>query len=353
MFRDGLLMNNTFSRRTFGLAAASSIAVVLGACGAPAQSAPVPEGPWGDAVKAAANEGPLAFYSGLTEIQNTRLVAAFNKKYPAIKVQATRGGVEIIARVEGEMQSGSEGADVFVHADPAWYQARSNDLAPATGPASAAWPEAGWAIKGVSPVATVTPNSVFVWNTDIFPNGFKTWDDLLAPGVKGKIGLRTDAATKSAAGYLDMIETELGYDYLVKLTQQQPKSYTSVVPMTQAVASGEVGVTNASLPSMAKELKDKGAPVDYLIPNPGYAIEFASAALKKSKRPNAAAIFIDFIMTPEGQAALNGDGFGGSVGPDNVPGALDLDGIVMMDSAKLTPDVITKLDAKLAQLYKG
>lgn len=343
---------NSLSRRTFGITAAASIAAVLSACSSPGESAPAADGAWGATIKAAGNEGTLAFYSGMAEVQNTRLMAAFNKKYPALNVQATRGGGEIIARVEGEMKAGSDGADVFVHADPGWYAAHADALLPAAGPASAAWAAKAWAVKGTVPIATVSPNSVFVWNTDIFPKGFKTWNDLLDPSVKGKIGLRTDASTQSAAGYLDMMETKLGADYLVKLSKQQPKSYPSVVPMTQAVASGEVGVTNASLPSLAKELKDKGAPVDYVIPNPGYAIEFASAALKKSKRPNAAAVFIDFIMTPEGQEALNGDGFGGSEGLTNVPGALNLDGIVMMDSAKLTPDVIAKWGAKLAELYK-
>lgn len=342
----------SLTRRTFGITAAASIAAVLSACNSPAASTTPADGAWGATIKAAEGEGPVAFYSGLTEIQDTRLVAAFNAKYPAIKVQATRGGVEIIARVEGEMKAGSDGADVFVHADPSWYSNHADALIPATGPATAAWAATAWAIKGTAPIATATPNSVFVWNTDIFPNGFKTWNDLLDPSVKGKIGLRTDAATKSAAGYLDMMETNLGDEYVTRLSKQQPKSYTSVVPMTQAVASGEVGVTNASLPSMAKELKDKGAPIDYIVPNPGYAIEFASAALKKSKRPNAAAVFLDFIMTPEGQEALNGDGFGGSEGLGNVPGALSLDGVAMMDSAKLTPDVIAKLDAKLAALYK-
>ena len=173
------------------------------------------------------------------------------------------------------------------------------------------------------------------------------------PSVKDRIGLRADAASKSAAGYVDMMETRLGSEYLVKLSKQKPKSHPSIVPMTQAVASGEVGVTNSSFPSMAKDLKDKGTPIDYLVPNPGYAIEFAGAALQKSKRPNAAAVFIDFMMTPEGQEELNGDGFGASEGLPNVPGALNLDGLVMMDSAKLTPDVVARWDAKLAALFRS
>lgn len=340
------------SRRTFTTTALISMAGALSACSSPQrEAAPIPDGPWGNTIKAAASEGTLALYSGLSEVQNARLLAAFATTYPDIKVQATRGGVEIIARVEGEMSGRTDGADVFIHADPQWYIAQADAFLPATGPAAEVWDAGGWAVEGTSPIATQTPNAVFLWNTDIFPEGFKTWDDLLDPSVKGKLGMRTDAATKSAAGFFTMIEDELGEDYLVKLSQQRPKSYPSSVPLAQAVASGEIGVTNVSLPASIIELKDKGAPIDYVFPRPGYGIEFACAALKKSKRPNAAAVLMDFILTPEGQGALNGDGFGGTAGSNEVPGALDLDGMVIMDSPSLTPTVIQNLDNKLAALF--
>ena len=113
------------------------------------------------------------------DIQNTRLVTAFNKTYPNIRVEVTRCGAEIIPRVEGEIKSRSEGADVFSHADPSWYVAQADKLLPAAGPASAGWAAKAWAVAGKSPLATGTPSSVFVRNTDIFPKGLKTWDDLL------------------------------------------------------------------------------------------------------------------------------------------------------------------------------
>lgn len=328
-----------------------ALASTLSACQGSSSTAGLEEGSWDAVVEAASKEGSVSFYSGMAEIQNQRLVEAFNAEHPDITVRTQRGAGEMTARVESEMSTGTRGADVFVLADTNWFVDRPEDFLPLDGPATESWKPEGWITDETSIVVNTTPNSIFVWNTEIFPAGFETWDDLLAPEVSGKIGLRTDV-TKSVAGYLEMMESELGEDYLVALGAQKPKVYSSVVPMTQAVASGEVGVTNASLPSTVYELKQNGAPIESSIPDPGYAMEFGMAVLKNASSPNAAAVFADFAMSPEGQAAVNGDGFGDSVGLDDVPGALDLEGFAMMDSSKYTPDALTEWDLKLERYYQ-
>lgn len=342
------MMKHLFTKMATGLATLGLLGM-LTACGN-ADAATLNTGSWDETVAAAEEEGSVTFYSGLSEIQNTRLIEAFNEAHPEIKVNTQRGSGELVPRVESEMSAGTTGADVFALGDTAWYKNKDEELLPLNGPARENWKSEGWANEGSAPIVNATPNAIFVWNTDIFPEGFSDWDDLLAPKVKGKIGLRTDV-TKSVAGYLDMMETELGADYLEKIGAQDPKVYTSVVPMTQSVASGEIGVTNASLPSTVFELQQNGAPIESHVPTPGYAFEFGMAALKNASNPNAAVVFTDFAMSAEGQAALNGDGFGASQGLDNVPGALDLSGSTMMESDKYTPEVIAEWDKKLAEIY--
>lgn len=341
-------MKSAFQKISIGLIVASLLGA-LTSCGSSA-SGELAGDSWNDVVSSANEEGELSFYSGMAEAQNTSLVEAFNKKYPDISVKTQRGGGEMTPRVESEISAGAQGADVFVLGDTTWFKSRGESFLPVNGPSTENWKAEGWANERLSPIITATPNAIFVWNTDIFPNGFKEWDDLLVPEVKGKIGLRTDV-TKSVAGYLDMMLTELGEDYLVDLGAQAPKVYPSVVPMTQAVASGEIGVTNASLPSTVYELQQSGAPIDSVVPDPGYAFEFGMAALKNARNPNAAAVFADFAISPEGQAAINKNGFGASQGLDNISGSLDLSGSTMMDSSKYTPEAIEEWDKKLAAYY--
>jgi iron(III) transport system substrate-binding protein len=345
-------MRSLFTKVITGTVALG-LAGTLVSCGGNQASGELASDSWDEVVAAAKEEGKVNFYTGMAEIQNTRLVKAFNAQYPEIVVNVQRGAGEMTPRVESEMSSGTPGADVFALADPNWFKQKGEEsFLPVSGPATTDWSSDGWAREGLAPVVTATPNAIFVWNTDIFPDGFKDWDDFLAPQVKGKIGLRTDV-TKSVAGYLDMMETSLGEGYLRSLGKQAPKVYPSVVPMTQAVASGEVGVTNASLPPTVYELKQNGAPIESFVPNnPGYAMEFGIAPLTNSRNPNAAALFTDFSISEKGQEAVNGDGFGASMGLDDISGALDLSGSTMMDSSKYDAASIDEWNAKLKEYYK-
>ena len=48
----------------------------------------------------------------------TKLLAAFNKQYPAVKVETYRSGTEeVIAKVQAENQAGKIQADVILVAD--------------------------------------------------------------------------------------------------------------------------------------------------------------------------------------------------------------------------------------------
>lgn len=323
---------------------------VLTACGSGGtEAAEVVDGPWEDVVAAAKKEGRVNLYSVAPPIQNDRIVAAFNKLYPDIKVSVTRGAGELPARVESEIKSGSEGADVFIYSDPSLFTKLSDHLLEVNGPSVEGWSDDFWAVEGKAIIPTKYPWTMFVWNTKIFPNGIKTWDDLLDPAVKGKLALRNDLTT-SIAGVLDFQERRLGPDYLKALAKQEPKFYTSAVPMNQAVASGEVGVTNLSTPSIVKDLQQQGAPIDFAMPDPGFAIMWGAAALDNSRRPNAARVFLDFLMSPAGQEAINGDGFG-AAGREGIPGSLDLTGWEFLDSAKFTPEVMNEMKAKFAEYF--
>lgn len=343
-------MKKTPMKTATSVLAAMSLAV-LAACGSGGEAAEVVDGPWEDVVAAAEDEGKVNLYSVAPPVQNDALVAAFNEKYPDIDISVTRGAGELPGRVESEIRAESDGADVFIYTDPAFFSNIADDLLDVDGPNVEGWSDDFWAEEGKAIVPTKYPWTMLVWNTEIFPEGFKTWDDLLAPKVKGKLATRGDLTTSMAAT-LDFMEAELGGDYLTKLAQQNPKFYTSAVPMGQAVASGEAGVTNISTPSIAQDLIDQGAPVEFGYAEPGFAIMWGAAAIKTSKRPNAARVFLDFVMSDEGQAAINTNGFGAG-GREGIKGALELDGWEFFDSTKYTPEVMNETQAKFDKYFRN
>ncbi|RYE42204.1 MAG: extracellular solute-binding protein [Hyphomicrobiales bacterium] len=322
---------------------------VLSGCGGGDKAAAVVDGPWENVVSAARDEGHVNLYSVAPPIQNDRLIEAFNKAYPDIEVTVTRGVAELPGRVQSEIRSESDGADVFLYSDPQFFVDIADDLLEIDGPNVEGWADDYWAEKGKAIIPTKYPWTMFVWNTKIFPDGFKDWEDLLTPEVKGKLAMRNDV-TASMAATQEFLETELGSDYLVNLGRQSPKFYSSAVPMSQAVASGEAGVTLVSTPSIVQDLQNQGAPIDFAFPDPGFAIMWGGGAPATSRRPNAARVFLDFVMSEDGQSALNAGGLGAS-GRENVNDVLDLDGWEFFDSAQYDPEKMNAVKGKFEDYF--
>lgn len=341
--------------RRLALATTALALVTTAACGGDDASDAKPpttgDAEWDAVVEAAYEEGRVNVYNAASEQQNKRLTEAFKEKYPGIKLSITRGATELPERVSAQLNSGSDGADVLMYSDPHWFVEHADDLAPVEGPSVDGWKEDWWAVPDKAIQVTALPWSMIVWNTDKFPDGFTTYDDLLDPSVKGKLGTRSEVSP-SVAGYLEHLETELGTDHLEGIADQGPKFYPSGVPLMQAVGSGEIGVANLGVPATIAELQANGAPIDFTFAEPGFAYTHGAAAFREAKRPHAGRVFIDFVMSEEGQAAYNGDGQGGA-GRDGVDGALDMEDYAMLDTEKFTrPEVLAEWNRKFDRYFK-
>jgi iron(III) transport system substrate-binding protein len=303
---------------------------------------------WNDVLQRAQREGKVTLYSVAPPDQGQRLVDAFQKQYPGIKVSIVRGAGELIPRIGAERANGVDGADVFLYSDPLWFKQNAEHLLELNSPAAKTFPAKYWAVPGKSPLASFPPMGMLVWNKTKVPGGLKSYADLLNPAYKERIGTREDM-TAVLAAFLDWQEQTFGAEYLQKLGTQKPKYYASVVPLTQAVAAGEVWIANTSVPSVAKDLINQGAPIDFVIPSPSFAISWAAGALSSSKRPNAARVFANFLMTDEGQRALNGNGDAGS--PLDVQGALRMSDLTVIDISKYTSEKREEWRKKFKQYF--
>lgn len=340
-------MNRT-ALRTLTLAVA--VALSLTSCGGQTASDEERETSadpaWQSVLDGAYAEGELSLYNAASEVQNERMMDAWEERYPQIDLRITRGGSELPARVGAELGAGTKGADAFIWSDPEWFQENVDKLSDlSSAPSVTEWNDDFWAVEDKAVIATRLPWTMIVWNTDKFPNGFENYEDLLAPEVKGQLGSRSQV-TVSIAGYLKFMEDQYGDKYMKELAKQNPKFYTSAVPLMQAVASGEIGVSNVGVPATVLDLQKVGAPIDYAYIDPGFAFEHAGGALKDAAHPNAAVLFMNWFMSEEGQQAYNGDGLGGA-GRSDVEGALTVaDSYTMLDSSKFPPEEIARWEAK-------
>jgi iron(III) transport system substrate-binding protein len=297
---------------------------------------------WEAVQERAAAEGRLTVYTVAPPAQNERLLEAFNVKYPDIQVNLVRGSAELPQRVSAEIQSNSDGADVLISSEPEWFSNHEDGLREIGSASSSAWPADAWMLPDTAPILALVPFGIVTWNTQAVPAGLSDWDDLLSPKLNGRIGA-INVFNAVQAGFVDAMIEEKGTAFIEDFAGQNPKFYDSMVPAMQAVASGELYASWQGVLPTVLELQGQGAPIDYALPDPTYVIPYTGAALEKSLRPNAARVFMDFLMSAEGQAALNGAGYAGSPLPD-VAGVVDLpESAVVFDYKTYSPDVVADL----------
>lgn len=330
------------------LAAALAAALLAGPVFAQTAAGPA----WANVMAAAKKEGKVVLYSATPPSLGNRIVAGFKKVYPDIAIEFTRGpSGELLTKVGQEQASGIDGADVFISTEVEWFRGRAKEgklLKPA-GPELAAWP-AKYIREGAVITAGLEPFTI-TYNTKLVTSNPPTsYADMLRPEFKGRLGTSELAATTLIAWY-DWLEKTQGKDYLQKLRAQNPKLYNGTTPLAQSLAAGEIAVGAFGNITAFKPLMDQGAPIKFVIPNPGLGFEYAMGGLGWSKRPNATLVFMDYVMSRDGQTAWHGTGEGASPRSD-VPGSIPIADVTAWDTSAYPPDVVNKYRAYWTGIFK-
>jgi iron(III) transport system substrate-binding protein len=335
-------VNGTLSRRSVlrGIAAlggASAAGAVLAACGAgpaPGTGGATGEpgsGSWSEVVAKANEEGSVTMYYSFTDQQFGELQKAFEKQYPDITLEGSRqlGSTGAFEKLETERTTGVDGADVFSNGGQAWIRQQiaqdpGRFLSPLVGPNVAKLDrQFVYEDRVIIPLVTTI---VFGRNTNVVPDAVTTYEQLLQPQFKGsKIGLPDYAPNTSIAYTYSQIVETFGWEYLEQLAAQKPAFYTGST-VAQALAAGEVVVTNYAYAPTIDPLVKQGAPLK--MENPTGRSKALGAAINMeilgwTKRPNAAQVLVDFMATREGQIPVAS----GNTSPSfpGLPGSVDID----------------------------
>ena len=320
------------------------------ASGSACEFGPTDDSAWSEQLEQAVSEGQVNWYHILAPTQGERVIQAFNEVCPGVKVVATATGAALLPVVEQQIQSGGEGADVFSWSDEEWFKANEESLAEFNGPFSSEFAEEAYFVPEKIVMLQQLPIGVLAWNTNEFPDGFEDFEDLEDPAVKGRLGMREDI-TVAYTGYLRFLEEKFGADHFEALAAQEPSFYASAYAIPNAIASGEIGVSNSGTPGAVAALKADGAPIDFSIPQESFTSPTTMGILAESKRPAAAAVFVEFLLSEEGQKAIVGNGESGS--PIGVEGSADLSQSVLLESATVTPQVKAEYEEKFNRIFRG
>lgn len=331
---------------SLGLAALVPLVLLL----APA-AAQSPDAAWATIVAAAKREGRVTYYSAANPAPLARTVDGFKKTYPDIAIDFQRmvSGA-VLSKADQERSANVEGADIANATELNWFVARAKEgrlLKPA-GPAARDWP-AKYLLDGSVVIPALEP-IIVSYNTARVTNPPRTYADLLRPEFKGRLGL-SELASVAVVAWYDWVEKTQGAGYVAKLRAQNPKLYVGSVPIGQAVASGEILVGGFGTPTAVKPLKEAGAPIDYFVPSPGLGLRYGMAAFGWGKHPNAALVFLDYIMSRDGQSAWHANGETASPLP-NIPGSLSAASIDPFDPTLYPPEVEKKFREEWTRAFK-
>jgi iron(III) transport system substrate-binding protein len=322
---------------------------------APTAAAPKPytTAEWNALIARAKREGEVTLYSSHLPANLQRVAARFKELY-GITVNVNRQIDSVLAsQVTTAMGDGNGKVDIWMQSSrPLLLGAIKNKwLVDARGPAlfhpqydrsQYAKPGKAWAV-GAAVLA-------IGWNRTLVSRNITDYPDLLASGVvRGKIGV-VDPVLPSFVDFYLWLQQHYGADYVRRLGATRPRIYASTLPMQQALTSGEIAAAVLT-PATTLDLKEQGAPVDFVIPKKAGAwnAPWHGMILDKAPHPAAAQLLTNFLLTREGQGLLNrryGAVLKGISGTFYVP-------LRMQKLSELTPQKISAFQQSWNRMYRG
>jgi ABC-type Fe3+ transport system substrate-binding protein len=259
----------------------------------------------------ARKEGKLVWYTAMIVDQTVRpLSDAFTKKYPYLKVEFWRGSSrQIVQKVTAEARAKSIQGDVTEGSGLTEPLIQAGAVQPFYSPMLEAYPASYrhpdnlWAATRFRYIATGY-NTRLVAPQDV-P---QTYEDLLDPKWKGKMAWRAGADSGAfvlIANFLTTWGPQKTEAYLAKLSPQKIASvHGSNRMVVNRVMEGEYALALGASAHHPIISKLKGAPVDSVLMEPVPAVNGAVLVIKGLKNPHATMLFVDFLLSPEGQIVL-------------------------------------------------
>jgi iron(III) transport system substrate-binding protein len=259
--------------------------------------------------KAAREEGTLVLYTSLATSESVPLTRAFEKKY-GVKVELWRSlSSQVMQRAMNEARARHFSVDVIeTNAPELEALARERVTARFLSPYIADIPAWGIPAHGMW-ISDRVDFFVVAFNTgkvrrDELP---ATYEGFLDPKWKGRIGLEaTDQ--EWVAGLSKRWGEERALRFVRSLAAMKPDVRKGHVLLSEMVAAGDVPVSLTNYASNADSMKRKGKPIDWKPVEPVIGRPQALGLAASAPHPNAALLFADFLLSPEGQQLFNSMG---------------------------------------------
>lgn len=168
-----------------------------------------------------------------------------------------------------------------------------------------------WLDKGHHVVAVNTYASAsLLINTELVkPGEIKGYRDLINPKWKGKVVINDPTMAGTGGKKMGVIGAYiLGWDFVRELAKNEPIILRDQRLMVEWIAKGKYPVLLAPEPEIANEFKRAGAPLALIFPVEGDYVTSGTSALgvlNRRPHPNAAKLFVNWLLSKEGSTILS------------------------------------------------
>lgn len=296
------------NRRDF--LATSAVAATLAAAPALAQSPDAYE-PTAALIEAAKKEGNIVFYTS-TDVQVAEKIgAAFEAKYPGIKVTVERAGAErVYQRISQEYQSNIFRADVIETSDAVHFNVfKRNGWLTKAVPADVAklWPATAKDGDGMF-AAYRAHCSVIGYNTRQVKveEAPKRHKDLLEPKWRNRMVKAHPSYSGTILTGTHALIDAMGWEFFEKLGQQKIMQVQSSTDPPKKLERGERSIMVDGNEYNLFIIKEAGGPIEVVYAEEGTPITLGHGALlAKGPNSNAGRLFYHFMYTQEAQQLLS------------------------------------------------
>jgi iron(III) transport system substrate-binding protein len=256
-------------------------------------------------LEGAKKEKQVVVYTSLNLKDSVPITQAFEKKY-GVKVELWRSSSEkVLQRAVTEARAGRFAVDAFELNGPEleamyreglldeFYSPEFKNLPPA------AFPKHRHYAADRFNFFTIAYNTNLVKPNEV-PNSY---EDLADPRWTGRIGIEA-SDTDWFGSIVKHMGEQKGLALFRKIAQQKPQMRTGHTLIAELVASGEIPLAATIYNHNAERLLVNGAPIKWKALNPTFGRPNGVAVAKRAQRPHAALLFVDFMLSHEGQTLI-------------------------------------------------
>ena len=261
---------------------------------------------------ALAQEGSLVLYTSQPQTDAQKTADAFMAKYPGITVDWVRDGTpQIMAKFRAELEAGAPQPDVLLIADVVTMEGlkaeglllnyADTDL---TGYGEGLHDEDGAYFS----TKLITTGIVYNTAATMIPT---RWEDLTKPEAQGQVAMPSPLTSGAAMIHTVTLTENLpeGWDFYSALAANGAQASGGNGGILTAVSGGEK-LYGMIVDYMPIREAAKGAPVKFVFPTEGVsAVTEPVAILNSAKNQDNARLFIDFLLSEEGQQLATSQGY--------------------------------------------